>query len=125
MHIEVSISNTVPTKHNHRILQPKIVISDHSLPNETAEQTYKRLSLMANALFARELLDQLRNTDRMAVIGNATWCDEYLSSVHDDHPLGTQSLSPPSLSPEMSMLIKAFADGLSGQLLSNLEKDSK
>jgi hypothetical protein len=40
---------------------------------------------MATAMFARETLDQLRYADRMAQ-SNEVWCDEYLSTVAEDHP---------------------------------------
>lgn len=48
-------------------------------------QAYRRISVMASAMFARETLDQLRFADRMSQ-GNEQWCDEYLSTVAEDHP---------------------------------------
>ena len=86
MRIRVTVSNIIPSKHSGRATQPSVEIEDGVMPEETPFQAFRRISVMANAMFAREVLDQLRFTDRMASEGNEKWCDEMLSTVAREHP---------------------------------------
>lgn len=86
MKIRVTVCNTIPTKHAGRLINPKIEVEDEPITGETAMEAGRRISLVATAMFAREVLDQLRFTDRMAHTSNEQWCDEYLSTVTEDHP---------------------------------------
>lgn len=109
MKVRVTVSNTIPTTHNHRLIQPKIEVEDSVLPGETPQQAFRRISLLANSFFAREVLDQLRFTDRMVSESNEAWCDEYLSTVAEDHPANKPNITPETLPDELRQLIRAMA----------------
>ncbi len=94
MEIEVSRSDQIPTRHDFRILHPTVTVRDHVQPGETPDQAYRRISLIVNALFAREVLDHLRFSDRMATEGDDVWCDEFLSTVAADHPVSKPNEVP-------------------------------
>jgi hypothetical protein len=84
--IRVTVSNLIPSKQPGRSCQPSIEVEDEAVPGESPMEAFRRISVMANAMFAREALDQLRYTDRMAQMGNERWCDELLSTVAQEHP---------------------------------------
>jgi hypothetical protein len=79
------VSNLIPSKQPGRAVHPCVEVEDDALPGEDAMATFRRISVMANAMFAREALDQLRYADRMAA-GNEKWCEELLSTVAQEHP---------------------------------------
>jgi hypothetical protein len=110
--IRVRVSNSIPTKHNYRVLQPSIEIEDDVMPGENPMQAFRRISIMANAMFAREVLDQLRFTDRMHQESNEAWCDELLSTVAADHPAMKGHVNPASLPPELQAALKAIGDAI-------------
>lgn len=110
MKIRVVVSNTVPTRHNHRVLQPRIEVEDDLQAGESPLQAYRRLSVMANAMFARELLDQLRFTDRMQA-SNEAWCDEFLSTVTEDHP-AMSVVTEAKLPPEVQAILSKVGDAI-------------
>jgi hypothetical protein len=101
MRIRVTVSNIIPSKHAGRAIQPSVEIEDDVMLEETPFQAFRRISVMANAMFAREVLDQVRFTDRMASEGNEKWCDEILSTVAREHPaLNVQTETPPHPTPQ-------------------------
>lgn len=122
MKIRVTVCNTIPTQHAHRLIQPKIEIEDDVLPNEIPMEAYRRISLTANAVFAREVLDQLRFTDRMAHTTNEQWCDEFLSTVAEDHPAMNVVVNPESLPAGVQAMAQAFGDAIASFTVARLQE---
>ncbi len=108
MKIRVTVNNVIPSKHAHRAVSPKIEVEDAKMPNETPMEAYRRISLMANAMFAREVLDQLRFTDRMFQEGNEHWCDELLSTIAEDHPAMNKAPASDPPPPEVQAVINTL-----------------
>ena len=129
MKVSVTVSNMVPTAHNHRIIQPSIYVEDVVLSGETPQEAFRRVSSLANAFFARKILDQLRFTDRMVSEGNEAWCDEYLSTVAEDHPANKPSMSADALPEGVQSAISLLkeltgkaADEFAARIKENLSK---
>lgn len=124
MRVSVTVCNTVPTKHAHRVLQPRVEISDEVQVGETPLQAYKRISAMANAMWARELLDQLRFTDRMQQSdqGNEQWCDEFLSTLNESHPAMNVVPSASALPPGVRETLHSVGEAIGDAAVQALEK---
>lgn len=110
MKISVTVNNAIPTKHAHRVIYPKVEVEDIVLPGEGAMEAGRRIGIVATALFAREVLDQLRFTDRMAHTSTEQWCDEYLSTVSEDHPAMKAAVAPETLPTEIRKMFHAMAE---------------
>ena len=125
MQITSGCSNSVPTGTPGVILSPYIRVIDDVLPGETPHAAYRRISTMANALWARELLNQVQYSDRRVEIGNAEWCEEFLSSVAKDHPIEKplSSSTPPEVIEASKVLVK-FLSSQMGSAVKNI-KSSK
>lgn len=122
MKVWVRVQNAIPTKHNHRVIYPEAGVEDDVQPGETPLQAARRLSLIANAIFAREVLDQLRFTDRQVQIGNEQWCDEYLSTVASDHPAVQVDFSSTDLPPGAQATLRAVGEAISEAAVQHWKK---
>lgn len=120
MKIRVKVNHSVPTKHG-GILHPSVAIEDNVQPGETPMEAYRRISLMATAMFAREILDQLRYADRMAQ-SNEQWCDEYLSTVAEDHPAMNVVPNDVVLPDNVKQLLEAVGKAIGDAAMSALEE---
>lgn len=125
MKIRVTVKNTIPTKYQNRVLYPEVSIEDYVLPNETPQEAKRRISSVANTMFATEVLDQLRFTDRMAAIGNEQWCEEFNRSLVQGHAALQKEIAPESLPLDTQMIARAFATILFNEIQELTEKNTK
>jgi len=126
LRISITVENSVPSpRYQYVVHHPHVAVEDELKPGETPAEARQRISTIANALWAKELIEQLLFADRRASIGNAEWCQEYLSSVGQDHAVLQKHVNPESLPPQVQATIKAIADGLSRGLAESLVAELK
>ena len=105
---------------------PHVTVEDDLKPGETPAEARGRISTIANALWAKELIEQLLFADKRHSIGNEQWCQEYLSSIgQTDHAVLQQHINPESLPPQVQATIKAVADGFSRVLAESIAAELK
>ncbi len=92
------------------------------MPNETPAEAKARLSTIANAMWAKELIDQLTFADRRHQIGNEEWCVEYLSSIGSDHAVLQPKISPEALPPAVQATLQALSQAMTKLLSKDLAK---
>lgn len=126
--IIITVENSVPSpRYQYVVHHPHVTVEDELMPGETPAEARGRISTIANALWAKELIEQLLFADRRASIGNEQWCQEYLSSIGgEDHAVLQKHVSPEALPPGVQATIRAFIDaagsGLAERITAELKK---